>query len=194
MFHIWKEGGLRTYLCGAVSLLIRRVSDIKNPPPERTRQGVFTFGRKKKIAHSAPAFNAKMIYPFDQSLIWHVIFHPGPALWSKKYRHVSLAGFSNDTWLHIDVNRQGFSVAAIYHHDEVKDFLTYLLAHYTVLRFGPSIADKAHFFKPMTCVSFVKHTLGVRSCALRPDGLFSDLVRNYDVKVLNEAENPQGNA
>lgn len=133
-----------------------------------------------------------MKYPFDQSLIWHVIFHPGKTFWSRRYCHVSLAGFSNDTWLHLDLARSGMHVAAIYHHDEVQDYLSFLLAHYTVIRFGPSCAEKAHFFRPLTCVSFVKHVLGVRSGALRPDGLFFDLARKHE--VLNEAENPRGNA
>ena len=96
-----------------------------------------------------------MTYPFDQSLIWHVIFHPERRWWSGKHSHVSLAGFANDTWLHIDLQRAGLSVASIYHFDEVENFLTFLLSHYTVVRFGPSIDEKRHFLRPMTCVAFV---------------------------------------
>lgn len=134
-----------------------------------------------------------MTYPFDQSIIWHVIFHPEPKWWARHHSHVSLAGFSNDTWLHLDLHSSGTSIASIYHYDEVQDFLSFLLTYYTVVRFGPTIAEKRHFLRPMSCVSFVKHTLGVRSSALLPDGLLRDLVRNYGAEVLNEAEDPKGN-
>lgn len=125
---------------------------------------------------------------FDRSLIWHVVFHPVKRWWSGPHSHVSLAGYANDTWLHLDLQRGGVSVNAIYHHDEVQDFLTYLLAHHTVVRFGPALPDRSYFLRPMSCVSFTKHVLGVRSSALLPDGLLRDLVRNYGAKVLNEAE------
>lgn len=126
-------------------------------------------------------------YSFDQSLIWHVIFHREKRWWGKRFSHVSLAGYSNDTWLHLDLHLYGVSVASIYHHDEVDAYLQFLLANYTVVRFGPSICQSRSFFKPMTCVAFVKHVLGLRSGALRPDTLFRDLVRNHE--VLNEVEN-----
>lgn len=128
-------------------------------------------------------------YNFDQSLIWHVIFHPGKRFWSRQFSHVSLAGYSNDTWLHLDAQLGGMNVASIYHHDEVDQYLKFLLANYTVVRFGPARAAPSRaFFTPLTCVSFVKHVIRPRSSALRPDGLFRDLVRNEGAKVMNESE------
>ena len=129
-------------------------------------------------------------YPFDQSLIWFVIFHHGERFWSRKYCHVSLAGYANETWLHLDLQRGGVNCAPIFHHEEVEDYLSFLLAHYTVLKFGPAQVRPARtFLTPMTCVSFVKHVLRIRSCALRPDGLFRDLLRIEGVEVWNE--NPE---
>lgn len=126
---------------------------------------------------------------FDKSMIWFVIFHPAQGeWWTRKFRHVSLAGYANETWLHIDVQRKGVGVAAIYSHDEVTDFLSFLLAHYTVVKFGPALGNSRHFLQPMSCVSFVKHTLGVRSGALRPDGLFRTLVQNYGSEVQGETQ------
>lgn len=133
-----------------------------------------------------------MTTEFDQSLIWHVIFHPEKRWWSGPHSHVSLAGFANDTWLHLDLQRAGVTVAAIYHYDEVQDFLSMLLAHYTVVRFGPAVGEQRHFLRPMSCVAFVKHVLGVRSSALLPDGLLRDLVRDYGAEVLNEAQDTKG--
>jgi hypothetical protein len=128
-------------------------------------------------------------YSFDQSLVWHVIFHPGKRFWSRKFSHVSLAGYSNDTWLHLDVQLGGMNVASIYHHDEVEQYLSFLIANYTVVRFGPAReAPSRAFFSPLTCVSFVKHVIRPRSSALRPDRLFRDLVRNEGAEVLNETE------
>lgn len=136
-----------------------------------------------------------MTYPSDPGMIWHVIFHPGKAWYAKRFSHVSLAGFCNDTWLHLDLTDEGVIASPIYAYDEVEDYLTLLLAHYAVVRFGPSLGQGRHFFAPMTCVSFVKHVLGIRSGALRPDGLFSDLIEKFDVRLLNEvAKTASGNA
>ncbi|WP_120636031.1 hypothetical protein [Ruegeria sp. EL01] len=127
-------------------------------------------------------------YPFDQSLIWHVVFHPGKRFWSRRFCHVSLAGYSNDTWLHLDLQRHGVNAASIYHYDEVQAYLDFLLTHYTVVKFGPAHpASSTAFLGPMTCVNFVKHMLRLRSSALRPDGLFRDLLRIEGTEILNEA-------
>lgn len=133
-------------------------------------------------------------YHFDQSLIWHVVFHPAPAWWARKYRHVSLAGYCDDTWLNIDLQRRGVSVASIYRYDEVNDYLSFLLTHYTVVKFGPTRGVSKSFLAPMTCVSFAKHVLGVRCSALRPDGLLTSLVSNFDAEVLNETEDHRRNS
>lgn len=127
-------------------------------------------------------------YHFDQDVIWHVVFHPGRCLWGRQWRHVSLAGFTNQTWLHLDLGRGGVSAAAFFAHDEVQDYLSYLLAYYGVLKFGPSRGGMGAYGRPMTCVSFVKHVLGVRSGALLPDGLWRDLVRNHHAEIVNAPE------
>ena len=133
-------------------------------------------------------------YYFDQSLIWHVVFHPGRCLWSRRWRHVSLAGFANDTWLHLDLNRGGVSVAAIYHYDEVTDYLSFLLHHYTVVKFGPSLGRSRSFLRPMSCVAFTQHVLGLPRGALLPDGLFATLTSDYGAEVVKgEGQNSRRN-
>lgn len=135
------------------------------------------------------------VYHFDQSLIWHVVFHPGRSIWGRRFRHVSLAGYHDDTWIHLDLHRRGTSIATIYRHDDVRDYLSYLLAHYTLVKFGPSRGQSNAFMRPMSCVAFTKHVLGVRSGALRPDGLFRSLVTNFDAEVLDgKAKAAQGNS
>lgn len=134
-----------------------------------------------------------MIYPFDPSVIWHAVFHREPKWWARQYSHVSLAGFSNDTWVHLDLHRKSVSVMPIYEYDRVQDYLSLLLTHHTVVRFGSAIEGRGRFLRPMTCVAFVKHVLGVRSSALLPDALLRDLVRDYGAEVLNEAQDTRGN-
>lgn len=135
-----------------------------------------------------------MIYHFENPIIWHVVFHAEPRWWAKKYHHVSLAGRAEGTWVNLDLHRKGVSISTIYKYDEVNDYLSFLLTHYTVVRFGPVDELKGAFLRPMTCVQFVKHALGVRSSALRPDGLLTTLLRDYDGVLLNETQDAQGDA
>lgn len=135
-----------------------------------------------------------MVYHFDQSLIWHVIFHPG-RLWGGKYRHVSLAGYADTTWINLDLHRGGVAMSLIYRHDEVHDYLTFLNAHYTIIKFGPARSSRmGQFGRPLTCVGFAKHLLGFKSGALRPDGLLRDLTRDRDAELINEAQDPIRNS
>lgn len=128
----------------------------------------------------------------SKPIIWHVVFHPGPCLWGR-FKHVGLAGYWDDTWLHLDLHRGGVQTALIHRHDEVQDYLITLLGNYTVVRFGPAREGGRCFGRPMTCVSFVKHTLGIRSGTLRPDGLLRDLLRDFDAEMLNETEHGGAN-
>lgn len=127
-----------------------------------------------------------MTYVFDPSLIWYVCFHEGRAPWAKRFRHVSLMGHANDTWVYIDMQRRGVSVQLIYHHDDVQWFWNTVGKELTVVKFGPARAERAHFMRPMTCVSFAKHVLGIRSSALLPDGLFRSLTTKHECEVMND--------
>lgn len=129
-------------------------------------------------------------------MIWFVVFHPKEKKhwWARQFSHVSLAGFSNETWTHLDLGRTGVDVRTFYAHDDVKDYLSYLTAHHAVLRVGPSLGPGHSFFQPMTCVGFVKHTLGVRCRALFPDQLFEILIREHNAVMMNESQYPERNA
>lgn len=129
-------------------------------------------------------------------MIWYVIFHPKEKRhwWARRFCHVSLAGFSNETWTQVDLGRAGVDVRVFYAHDEVRDYLSYLTAHHTVVRFGQSLGPGSCFWSPMTCVGFVKHTLGIRARALRPDGLFTILSRDNNSVINNDAQGPTGNS
>jgi len=128
-------------------------------------------------------------------MIWFVVFHPKERRhwWAKKFSHVSLSGFSNETWTNVDLGRTGVDIRVFYARDEVHDYLTYLTGHHTVLRFGKAIEPGRCFLSPMTCVGFVKHTLGVRSRALLPDQLFESLIRVNNAVMMNEGEGSPGN-
>ena len=126
-------------------------------------------------------------------MIWFVIFHPKEKKhwWARKYCHVSLAGFSNETWTQLDLGRSGVDVRTFYTHEDVQGYLSYLTAHHVVLRFGEALGDGNQFLLPMNCVQFVKHTLGVRSRALLPDQLFKILIREHNAVKMNESQGPQ---
>lgn len=128
-------------------------------------------------------------------MIYFVVFHPKGKShwWARRFGHVSLAGFSKETWTHLDLNRTGVDVRVFYAHDDVHDYLSFLTAHHTVLRFGEAIGPGHHFLRPMSCVSFVKHTLGVRSRALLPDQLFHILIRDNKAVMMNEKQGSSGN-
>ncbi|MFY0633675.1 MAG: hypothetical protein JXQ91_07680 [Vannielia sp.] len=129
----------------------------------------------------------------SRPVIWHVVFHPGPCIYGR-FMHVGLAGYWDDTWLHLDLHRLGVHVNMIHRHDEVQDYLATLLGNYTVVRFGPARDRPGGFFRPLTCVSFVKQTLGIRCGALRPDGLLRDLLRDFNAEMLNASEDAGPNS
>ncbi len=133
-------------------------------------------------------------YPFEQPVIWHACFHPEKRWWGGVYSHVSLAGKAEDTWIHLDFHNLGVSVTTIYRYDEVQDYLTFLLASYAVVRVGVAQPTGRQFLRPMTCVGFVKHLLGLQCGAVRPDSLFRHLLRDKGGVWLNEKLETTGNA
>lgn len=127
---------------------------------------------------------------------WFVIFHPKEKKhwWARRFSHVSLAGFSNETWTQLDLGRSGVDVRTFYAHDDVQDYLSYLTAHHVVIFYGEgSHGNGGEFWRPLTCVGFVKHTLGMRARALSPDRLFETLIRVNKPVINNETQNARRN-
>lgn len=127
-------------------------------------------------------------------MIWFVCFHPKRPehWWARTYGHVSLAGYHDETWVHVDLGRSTTTIEPMFRKETVEEYLSYLTAHSTVLKFGEA-RRKSSFLRPMTCVSFAKHLLGVRSRALVPDRLFHDLRKKYDAEIMNEGPVRTGN-
>lgn len=127
-------------------------------------------------------------------VIWYVAFSPKKKThwWSRKFGHVSVFGWTNETWIGLDLQRNEVDVRAFFTHDDTSDYISYMLTHFTVLKFGYALPVSKTFFQPMTCVSFVKHVLGVNSCALLPDSLFRILLRKYDAEIIDAAQSPPG--
>lgn len=128
-------------------------------------------------------------------MIWYVVFHPRTKghWWARQFGHVSLAGFSNETWTQLDLTRTGVDVRTFYAHDEVQDYLSFLSAHHTLIQYGKAQDVGGSYFQPMTCVGFVKHTLGIRSRALSPDQLFAILAKKHDVVIGNDPKRSRRN-
>jgi hypothetical protein len=120
-------------------------------------------------------------------MIWFVAFHPRQPhhWWARTYGHVSLMGHERETWLHLDLGRDGVETSIFHQYDEVQDFLSYMTAYHTIVRAPELPKARAHFLRPLTCVAMVKHTLGLPSCALLPDQLFTTLTLKYSAEVMN---------
>lgn len=129
----------------------------------------------------------------DNRIVWYVCFHHGKCLWGRRFRHVSLVGFHDGTWIDIDLHRRGASIATFFRHDEVEEYRRTVLSTTTLVYFGPpQNPTMRSFLRPLTCVAFVKHTLGIKCGALRPDTLFRNLKRDFDVEVFNEPATHSG--
>lgn len=124
-------------------------------------------------------------------VIWHVIFHPSKKWWARRFSHVSVAGWSNETWVHLDLSSDAFVAEVLYAYDEVNDFLGKMLLNTTIVKVRGE-PRKSSYMRPMTCVNFVKHVIGLPSRALLPDALFHDLVRNHSGEIMNEDPEVRG--
>lgn len=110
--------------------------------------------------------------------------------WARRYSHVTMFFYGGDTWVHIDIERRGVQIEVHYAHEQVQDFLSRVLHYALVVKLPQRV--RSHFLEPMTCVSFIKHAFGIRSCALFPDGLLRTLRKNPDVEILNEEPEGRG--
>ena len=122
----------------------------------------------------------------DHAFLWHVLFHRPPKRrwYAREFSHVSIAFRQNETWVHLDLHASGFRPGVYFTFDEVQDFLAHACATTTIVRLQ-HVPIRSHFLRPMSCVSFVKHVMGLRSRALLPDTLFRDLVENHGGEVIN---------
>lgn len=129
-------------------------------------------------------------------MIWYVVFHPKRPehWWARRFGHVSLMGYERETWVHVDLGRHGVQTEIFHTYDDVTEFLSYMLHYHTVVRAPVCSAPRFHFARPLTCVAMVKHTIGLPSRALLPDGLFRTLTRDFNAEIANEnPESPKGN-
>lgn len=102
-------------------------------------------------------------------------FWPSTKWWARKFSHVSVLKFENETWTLVDVDRHAVTIRSLYKRSDVDQMWSELSG--TVIVHVPE-GDGRAFFSPLSCVSFAKHAAGIRSRALLPDGLFRDLCRN----------------
>ena len=122
-------------------------------------------------------------------MIWFVVFHPRHPehWWARRFGHVSMLGFEDGTYVHVDLRRAGVEVETFYRHDDIQNMLSYFLTHHTLVKFGPALGPGRVFGAPMTCVQLVKHTLGLKTRALLPDGLFRILTTQFKAEVMPHA-------
>lgn len=137
---------------------------------------------------------------------WFVVFTEStPKWWVRwlawgKFKHVSVFGKveRSGAWIFYDVwmNRAQVMVIGDWEADVA-------IGHYadigTVVRFPRLLGDEGEFhWRPgFWCVPAVAHILGIRSCALRPDALFRQILAKGGQVIVsegreNEAERAEG--
>lgn len=119
----------------------------------------------------------------------YLVFHHGKSLWSRRFKHVSVLLYEDGVWSHIDFGRRGADFVATWRENEIHEILS-IAMHYHTLVHVP-VGSATHFFRPMTCVSFAKHMLGIPSRALRPDALFRDVLRIPGAETINASGHDQ---
>lgn len=126
-----------------------------------------------------------IFWPKDPSLPWWRRF------WKGRYGHISILFHDDETWVAVSVEHDGVRFKAMHRAEEVDEYLTLCCAYATVVRIFTEENPRPAFFRPMTCVSFVRHAFGIRSRALFPDGLLRDCLRTGIAEVVND-EDPEG--
>lgn len=117
---------------------------------------------------------------------WNVCFHRTAAsrLWGwlacGKYKHVSAFAFipGSRHWLLYDVHFEGTRLAILPDTPAAFQVIEAIISDCDVIRITRQ-TGRAHFVRlGFWCVPAVKHLLGLRSSALRPDALFRHLLRD----------------
>jgi hypothetical protein len=122
---------------------------------------------------------------------WLIAFHTRvPSRWCSllalgHFKHVSAFGFmpAENLWLFYDVSLRGMQAGVIPATEAGYRELTRLHVGATLVRMparrGPGVRFRFGFW----CVPAVKHLLGIRCMALRPDALYRWCRRNGGVQV-----------
>ena len=118
-----------------------------------------------------------------------MIFAFWPRRWyvPSRYSHVTILDLRGDTWLQIDVGREGADVVPFHSHDEVNDRLSVLTESCVLVEYAGVDRFGSGYLSRLSCVSFAIHYSGIRSRALLPGGLMRDLLRN-GAKVIHDPE------
>jgi len=117
---------------------------------------------------------------------WTIVFHrEASSRWFSfiafgKFKHVSafayLAGLNG--WVIHDWHAGGLQVAVLPHSTETCRIISTLFGGGEWIKVRRQAGTSWSGFRLGTCVGAVKHLLGLRSNALRPDGLYRYLVRH----------------
>lgn len=124
---------------------------------------------------------------------WFVVFHPtAAAAWMNRlpigrFKHVSAFAYVHGikAWLICDVQLHAFRLIALRDNQDALDALATITAGCTVLHLKRKDGAKPFFRIGFWCVPALKHLLGLRSSALRPDGLYRDCLR-AGAKIIHE--------
>jgi hypothetical protein len=117
---------------------------------------------------------------------WFVIFHPEAstrwlaALAVGRFKHVSAFAYVpvGDCWIFLDAEWSGLRIVHA-RHDVARAQIARYAEHCVIVRAPRAAAPMALAGRlGFTCVSAVRHLLGVRAWSLRPDALYRHLLAN----------------
>lgn len=117
---------------------------------------------------------------------WTIIFHREAESWifaalaMGKFKHVSAFAWLPDTrvWLHYDLGFRRTRITALPDTPASKAHLAQLITGNAIITMPVRTDARPIFRLGLFCTSAVKHLIGLRCGALRPDALFASCLRH----------------
>lgn len=126
---------------------------------------------------------------------WTLCFDEVPRHWlgrlvPGRFKHVRAFGFVpvQDIWIFYDVTLKGTVLRAARDHSATADRLLSAWAANSAMVSIKPLAQRERFPGGFWCVTAIKHLIGLRSGALRPDVLFRDC-QAHGAEILDGHEN-----
>lgn len=141
------------------------------------------------------------VFAHSQPSHWFVCFSPVTATWwvpflaAGKYRHVRAFGTipRSKIWLFVDVNAGGLTLRAAPDGPAAEAAISAWIAGCDVLHIARRDAPGLPRWPVFSCVTTIRHLIGLRSGALRPDRLFRDMLA-AGAKKLDGQESTRSSA
>jgi hypothetical protein len=127
---------------------------------------------------------------------WFVVFHPDCVAWwarliPGRFKHVSAFAWVEGcrVWVFYDVSLAQTKVMVLPEGQAAIDRLALWTAHCSILKVRARARARERIRLVFSCVSAIRHLVGVTGGALRPDALMRDLLRSGAEMVFDGSSN-----